>query len=150
MAPGIDIPRALLLACAPFADELPAMRVASAIAAGVSAAGMAEPDVLALPAHDCASRAAQQLLDEEHYDERMRAARAVVIGVPLLEERTLAGSLPFELATRARQAGVPCYAIVRENRLSSFDERILDLQTVLVAHGASALRRAGRRLAELA
>src|SRR5690349_14862265 len=38
---------------------------------------------------------------------RMLAARAVAIAAARLDERTLAGSLAFEVATAARQAGVP-------------------------------------------
>ncbi len=90
------------------------------------------------------------LLDEVDFDRRMRAARAVVIAVALLQERALAGSLAFEIATRARQAGVPCYAVAGENRLDPFDARILDLQAILQAADERALVAAGRRLAELA
>src|SRR5690242_4635820 len=38
---------------------------------------------------------------------RLLAARAVVIATERLDERTLAGSLAFEMATSARQGGVP-------------------------------------------
>ena len=64
---------------------------------------------------------------------RMRLARAVVVGAQRLEERTLAGSVTFEIATRARQGGVPAYAVTSENALEPFDARILDLQLVLEA-----------------
>jgi len=67
----------------------------------------------------------------------------------VLEEQTLAGSLAFEAATRARQAGVPCYAVTAVNRLNAFDLRILDLQVVLEASTGRALRVAGRRLAAI-
>jgi len=79
----------------------------------------------------------------------MRAARAVVIAEPRLDERTLAGTVAFEIATRARQGGVPAYGITRENELDSFDARILDLQTILRARSHRSLVSAGRELAEL-
>ncbi len=132
------IPNTLLLAVCPFGGELEATRVASAIARGVRAAGMAAPDLCpiedALPAD---------------FDTRMRRARAVVLGAKRLEERTLAGSPVFELATRARQAGVPAYAVTAHNALAPFDARILDLQLVIEARDTRGLVAAGRRLATL-
>jgi glycerate kinase len=85
----------------------------------------------------------------DDFDARMRAARAVVVGAERLDERTLPGSATFEIATRARQAGVPAYAVTAENDLSLFDARILDLQVVLQARDTRALRRAGKKLAGL-
>jgi hypothetical protein len=77
----------------------------------------------------------------------MRAARAVVVAVERLGEATLAASPTFEIATRARQAGVPAYAITAANGLDAFDARILDLQLILEASGRRALAAAARRLA---
>jgi len=71
----------------------------------------------------------------------------VVIAVAALRERTLAGSAAFEVATLARQNGVPCYAVAADVALDAFDLRVLDLQLVLEARGQAALRRAGERLA---
>jgi glycerate kinase len=83
------------------------------------------------------------------FDERMRHARALIIGVERLEEHTLAGSVPFEIATRARQGGVPAYAVTAENALDSFDARILDLQLILQARSRTALVAVGRELARI-
>jgi glycerate kinase len=58
-------------------------------------------------------------------------------------------SAVFEIATRARQAGVPTYAVAACNDLSLFDARILDLQVILRARDTRALRRAGEKLAGL-
>jgi hypothetical protein len=66
-----------------------------------------------------------------------------------LQQDTLAGSVAFEIATHARQAGVPSYAVTSENRLDSFDARILDLQAIVEANSARSLRTAGRKLAGL-
>lgn len=89
------------------------------------------------------------VLDVLDGDARMRAARAVVVGEGLLDLRTLAGKAPGELATRARQSGVPCFAVVGGRTLDPFGGRILDLQAVLEADGLDAIEAAGERLAEL-
>lgn len=82
-------------------------------------------------------------------DARMRAARAVIVGEGRLDLGTLAGKAPGELATRARQTGVPCFAAVGSRTLDAFGARILDLQVVEEAGDAGALEAAGRRLATL-
>jgi glycerate 2-kinase len=87
------------------------------------------------------------VLDALDADARMRAARAVVVGEGRLDLGTLAGKAPGELATRARQSGVPCFAIVGERTLDAFGGRILDLQAVVEAGDPRALEAAGRRLA---
>jgi hypothetical protein len=79
----------------------------------------------------------------------MRRARAVVLAQRRLEESTLRGSWAFEIATRARQGGVPAYAVSSENTLDPFDARILDLQVILEASSARALVTAGRKLAKV-
>jgi hypothetical protein len=142
------IPDTLLLAVCPFGSELPAERVASAIAQGVHADGRPNPDLCPLrPTKRAEDLRAQ--LDAADFDTRMRRARALVVAVERLDERTLTGSPAFELATRARQAGVPAYAVTAENRLDPFDARILDLQAILEADGPRALVAAGRKLAGL-
>jgi glycerate 2-kinase len=80
---------------------------------------------------------------------RLRSARAVIVATARLDERTLAGSLAFETATSARQAGVPAYAVTANNALDLFDTRMLDLQVVLQAQDTRGLKAAGRRLAEI-
>jgi glycerate kinase len=89
------------------------------------------------------------VLDLLGFDGRMRAARAVVTGEGRLDQQSLAGKAVSEVATRARQAGVPCHAIVGQRELDSFGARILDLQAVLEAGTPARLAAAGRRLAEL-
>src|SRR3954454_9304961 len=49
------------------------------------------------------------------FDTRMRAARAVIGGGAPLDATPLQGKIAGEIATRARQAGVPCHAIVGTN-----------------------------------
>jgi glycerate kinase len=111
---------------------------APAVARGVVAAGLEPPDV-----YD-----PDDGLDAT-FDPRLRAAFAVVVGEPRLDRDTLAGRVTGEIATRARQAGVPCHAIVGADELDPFGKRILDLQHVLVAAGATELEAAGARLGRL-
>jgi glycerate kinase len=89
------------------------------------------------------------VLDAVGFDARMRAARAVVTGEGRLDRQSLAGKLVSEVATRARQAGVPCYAVVGCNELDSFGARVLDIETTFEAATARQLTAAGRRLAGL-
>jgi glycerate kinase len=89
------------------------------------------------------------VLDLIDFDRRMRACRAVVTGEGRLDLQSLAGKAVSEVAIRARQAGVPCHAIVGQRDLDTFGARILDLQAVLEAGTRSQLRAAGRRLAAL-
>ena len=59
------------------------------------------------------------ILDALDFDERMRAARAVVTGEGKLDEQTLQGKLVGEIGTRTRQAGVPLHAIVGTDALDA-------------------------------
>ncbi len=92
---------------------------------------------------------ASELLDGLDFDRRMRAARALVIARESLDEYTLAGSVAFEAATRARQSGVPTYAVTGHDALDPFEARIVDLQVILQANTPRALSAAGRKLATL-
>ncbi len=147
MSPGTGtIPHHAMLACEPFSERLDAARVAAALASGLAADGSPAPDSVLLPegagSHDTAA-----LLQREDFHARMLASRAVIIAVPALAERTLEGSAAFEIATLARQSGVPCYAAAAAVELNTFDLRILDLQMVVRARGEAGLRTAGEKLA---
>ena len=89
------------------------------------------------------------VLDAIGFDARMRSARAVVTGEGRLDRQSLAGKAVSEVATRARQAGVPCHAIVGTNQLDAFGARVLDLETVTEAPTIALLCAAGRRLAAI-
>jgi glycerate kinase len=73
------------------------------------------------------------VLEALDVDARMRAARAVVVGTGRLDDRALRGAVEGEIAVRARQAGVPCHAVVGERALDLFATRILDLQRIVEA-----------------
>ncbi len=89
------------------------------------------------------------ILDEIEFDRRMRAARAVVTGEGKLDQQSLAGKAVSEIATRARQAGVPSYAIVGRRELDAFGMRVLDLQVVEEAGTLKKIEAAGRALARV-
>jgi len=128
-----------MLAVCSFGDNLPAERVAEAIARGVRAAGMPEPDLCPI----------EDTLPAD-FDARMRRARAVIVGAGRLERAMLPASQVFEIATRARQVGVPAYAVTAVNELDAFDARMLDLQTILEAGSVRELGAAGTKLGRLA
>jgi glycerate 2-kinase len=92
---------------------------------------------------------AQFVLDAVEFDRRMRGARAVITGEGKLDQQSLAGKLVSEISTRARQAGVPCHAIVGTRELDSFGVRVLDLQAVLEASTPRQITAAARRLADV-
>src|SRR4051794_19072027 len=89
------------------------------------------------------------VLDALGVDARLRAARAVVVGTGRLDERALRGAVEGELAVRARQAGVPCHAVVGENALGLFDTRILDLQRIVEAPTLAAIEEGVATIAEV-
>jgi glycerate kinase len=80
-------------------------------------------------------------------DARMRAARFVIVGEGRIDRTTLEGKGPGELATRARQAGVPTHAVVGKNEIDAFDARIIDLMEIIEATTRDQLVAAGRALA---
>jgi glycerate kinase len=87
------------------------------------------------------------LLDALEFDARMRAARAVIVGDARLERATLRGRVAGEIATRARQSGVPCHAVTGDDAIDRFDARILDLQAIVQATTIAELEAAGEAIA---
>ena len=87
------------------------------------------------------------VLDALDFDEHMRSAAFVITGEGKLDASTLAGKAVAEVATRCRQAGVWCHAVVGRDELDLFGKRVLDLASVHEAGDAPALREAGRMLA---
>ncbi len=89
------------------------------------------------------------VLDAIDFDRRMREARAVITGEGKLDQQSLAGKAVSEVSTRARQAGVPCYAIVGRRELDAFGMRVLDLQVVEEGNTLQEIKAAARRLAKV-
>ncbi len=80
------------------------------------------------------------------FDRRMRAAHATVVGEGRLDATTLQGKIAGEIAVRARQAGVPCHAIVGQDALDPFGVRILDLQVITEATTRAEVEQAAQDL----
>jgi glycerate kinase len=89
---------------------------------------------------------APYVLDAIGFDPLMRGSAFVVTGEGSLDEQTLEGKIVGEVATRCRQGGVACHAIVGRNRLDPFSERIIDLASVTEATTLEELAEAGRAL----
>ena len=93
---------------------------------------------------------AAYVLDTIGFDERMREARFVVTGEGRLDSQTLAGKAPGEVATRCRQSGVACHAVVGRNEMDDFEIRLLDLASVNESKTKAKLRKTGLDLAKFA
>jgi glycerate kinase len=87
------------------------------------------------------------VLDTIGFDERMRQSAFVVTGEGRIDSQTLQGKIVGELATRCRQGGVACHAVVGTIELDEFSARILDLASLTEATTLEELEEAGRRLA---
>jgi glycerate kinase len=138
----------VLIAPGHFAGELDGARVAAAVGRGLQTVGDWELDLCPI-AREGDPAQVRELLDALDFDARMKASHAVVVLEARLGHAILRGSAAFEIATRARQGGVPAYAITACNELDRFEARILDLQLVLEAQNERALVAAGRRLAKV-
>jgi glycerate 2-kinase len=86
------------------------------------------------------------VLDAIGFDPRMGASAFVVTGEGRLDDQTLQGKVVGEVATRCRQGGVACHAVVGADALEPFKARILDLASVTEAGTPDELRAAGRAL----
>ena len=82
------------------------------------------------------------------FDERMRGAAFVVTGEGRIDTQTLEGKIVGEVATRCRQSGVTCHAVVGKIELDPFSERVLDLASLTEATTLEELEEAGRKLLE--
>lgn len=136
-----------------FSERMNAARGAASLSRGMEADGRLSCDLCLLAGgvgHVREPRGERsKLLDRLDFDKRMRAARALVIACERLEDRTLPASVAFEAATRARQAGVPTYAVAGRDSLDQFEARIVDLQLIFEANTSRALEAAGAKLAQL-
>jgi glycerate 2-kinase len=91
------------------------------------------------------------VLDTIAFDAAMRGSFAVVTGEGSLDRQTLRGKAVFEVATRCRQGGVPCYALPGVDRLDAFTHRLMNVEVEAAARaGAIAsgadIERAAKRL----
>jgi glycerate 2-kinase len=89
------------------------------------------------------------VLDAVQFDRRMLQSRTVITGEGRLDAQSLVGKLVAEIATRARQRGVPCDAVCGVRELDAMGARMLDLERIVEATTLAELERAGRELGEL-
>jgi glycerate kinase len=87
------------------------------------------------------------VLDALGFDDLMRRSAFVVTGEGRLDEQSLGGKVVGEVATRCRQGGVACHAVVGRNALGPFDARVLDLASVTEAGAPAELSAAAAALA---
>jgi len=92
---------------------------------------------------------AARVLDTIGFDAALDASAFGITGEGRLDRQTLQGKAAGEVATRCRQRGVGCHAVVGATALETFEQRILDLATVTEASGPAELEAAGRGLAQL-
>lgn len=89
---------------------------------------------------------AAYVLDAIGFDAAMKGSAFVVTGEGRLDSQTLEGKIVGEVATRCRQNGVACHAIVGRDELDPFEERIIDLASVSEATDLGEMEAAGRWL----
>jgi hypothetical protein len=151
------IPHTVLVVASAFPRRLSALRVASAIARGLRPAPavreirlyrLADPP-RALDRWPQAPREAPRYTRSREFDECLRRARAVVLVDRDLHDDELRAGATSEIASRARQGGVPAYAVSVPNAPDLFLARMLDLQVVLGASDERTLVSAGETLGEL-
>jgi glycerate kinase len=87
---------------------------------------------------------APYVLDVVGFDERLRAADAVVVGEGKLDSQSLMGKIVGEIASRARGAGVPVHAIVGVDALGAESQ----LASVTEATTLAEIEAAAERLAQ--
>jgi glycerate 2-kinase len=73
------------------------------------------------------------VLEAVAFDALAHDAFAVVTGEGRLDEQTIGGKLLFEVATRARQGGVPCYAVVGTDDIDAFEHRLMNIEVEAAA-----------------
>ena len=76
------------------------------------------------------------VLDTVGFDALAHEAFAVVTGEGRLDEQTIGGKLLFEVATRTRQGGVPCYAVVGKDDLDPFEHRLMNIEVEAAARNS--------------
>jgi hypothetical protein len=144
------IPRTIVLVAERFSPQLSSVRVASALARGLRATGLY--DVEWHPREDADTPANEWRRTERaalREGLRLSDARALVIADPDLCSGMPPRGESFEIATGARQGGVPAHAVTRVLAPDLFQARMLDLQVVLYARSVRSLEGAGATLAEL-
>jgi hypothetical protein len=146
------IPRTVLIVATPFPGRLSGTRVAAALALGLETAvhrWRVERWAFEAQATGLDPARADGALGAGPFAPRLHAARALVLADPDLYGHAVPGNASFELATAARQRGVPAYAVTATRTDNLFSARVMDLQAVVCARSESELEAAGQQLATL-
>ena len=93
---------------------------------------------------------APYVLDAVGFDDRLRAARCVVVGEGRIDDQSAMGKIVGEICARARAASVPVHAVAGRNELSATAARELGLASVTEATDLAAMQAAGERIAATA
>ncbi len=136
---AIGVPTEVLVALDSFDGMFTVTDAADALVRGLAASGQPARVSAVTEAGDAVAPPVAEI----------RAARAVITGAGHLDRGSLTGTLLAEVATNARQTGVPCHAVVGSNQLDLFDMRILDLQLVLEARTLAQVEAAGAEIGAL-
>jgi len=138
------IPHSLLLVAEDFGGGLSAAAVARAVARGLGSVDPEREIGCWLPEEAGAGVTADGW---RTMGERAARSRAVVLAGPRLAAEAMPRDALFELATLARQGGIPAYGVSAARAPDLFEARILDLQVVVRADSAGGLVKAGAVLA---
>jgi len=84
------------------------------------------------------------VLDAVGFDEKLAGASLCITGEGSLDDQTAAGKIVAEIAARCLAAGIPCHAVVGQNRLGP---GALDLADVIEAATLEDLEQAGKAIA---
>jgi glycerate kinase len=90
---------------------------------------------------------APYVLDAVGFDDRLRAADAVVVGEGRVDSQSVMGKIVGEIAERARAAGTPLHAIVGSDAIEDDAARRCELRSITEATDLEELEAAGERLA---
>lgn len=105
-------------------------QLAETVCSGLQRAGLT---ALACPVLDQTSRSKKLFVGVKDFDSLLDRASCVVLHEHSLDTESLESGAIGAVATRARQHGVPCHAVVDQDKLDSFCRRMLDLQHVLTS-----------------
>jgi glycerate kinase len=92
---------------------------------------------------------APYVLDAVGFDDRLRTARAVVVGEGRIDSQSVLGKIVGEICARAGARGVPVHAVVGRSELDPSAAREIGLSSVIEATDLAAMEAAGERLAGL-
>ena len=86
------------------------------------------------------------VLDALEFDRRLLAADLAITGEGALDQTTLTGKAPAEVAARARAAGVPCHAIVGSAELGDQARSTLGFSSIQEAGDLDSISAAAARI----